>query len=306
MPRLLVRRASRSLLRTSAAGGASPPTSCQSCTKTTASPTSFSSLSGLRVTPEPKRRRPGERTSAGGVRLVLPWPCAPAAPFALLPSVGPKGCGRWRPEFAVPFALARSRLNPCLSMAGLREDVNLYVPLSAPPPPPLDSQGGQQRPNNPCPIPPRHHSACACLFDSPVAYHGRLSCAAVVAGFFCLENIKAKGRCAAVLLHPPSLPPFHEAALLRWDPTRLFHTSAVCAAALDTATLPYRLNPAAAAGNPGQSGGSCLLSLLFSSTNERPPIPPLSIAWGALLPHGNACRFTPLSAIVPYCPYCCQ
>lgn len=43
--------------------------------------------------------------------------------------------------------------------------------------------------------------------------------------------------------------------LLRWQPGNAFHASALCAAALDTATLPYRLlasglSPAAATGEP--------------------------------------------------------
>jgi hypothetical protein len=54
-------------------------------------------------------------------------------------------------------------------------------------------------------------------------------------------------------------PPAAHAALplLRWQPGNLYHASAICAAALDTATLPYRL--AATGENPhsavGEFGG---------------------------------------------------
>jgi hypothetical protein len=50
-------------------------------------------------------------------------------------------------------------------------------------------------------------------------------------------------------------PPAAHAALplLRWQPGNLYHASAICAAALDTATLPYRL--AATGENPNSAIG---------------------------------------------------
>lgn len=45
----------------------------------------------------------------------------------------------------------------------------------------------------------------------------------------------------ATVVAPPATPT--ALPLLRWLPERPFHTSALCAAALDTATLPYRLAP---------------------------------------------------------------
>ena len=43
-------------------------------------------------------------------------------------------------------------------------------------------------------------------------------------------------------LYTPVAPPAHASQLpgLHWDPGQQFHTSAICAAALDNATYPFR------------------------------------------------------------------
>lgn len=78
-------------------------------------------------------------------------------------------------------------------------------------------------------------------------------------------------RCSTfTVVSPPAAPA--ALPLLRWQPGSAYHASALCAAALDTATLPYRLAPGdgphAAIGERGPAAGWLLHTMLSASSTQ--------------------------------------